>query len=65
MFHENNAGNILVKFSIYTKLKELGFDPTIIALSSNYSISFLQKHLKLKTIKTNFFELSEKDYDIS
>ena len=64
LFHDYNAGNILVKFSIYTKLKEFGFDPIIIAMSSNHKINFLQKHLKLKMIKINFFELSEKDYDI-
>lgn len=63
LFHDYNAGNILVKFSIYKKLKEFGFDPIIIALPS-YNINFIQNHLKLKMIKTNFFELSEKDYDI-
>lgn len=63
LFHDNNAGNILVKFSMYIKLKEFGFDPIIVALSPK-NINFLKKHLKLKMIKTNFFELSEKDYDI-
>jgi len=66
MYHDNNAGNNLVKFSIYTKLKEFGFDPTIIALPSKHDIYFLKKHLKLKMIKTKFkfSDLSEKDYDI-
>ena len=54
----------MIKFSIYLKLKELGFDPTIIALSTKKNIYFLKKYVKFKVIKKNFFELSEKDYDI-
>ena len=64
MFHDDNAGNNLVKFSIYIKLKEFGFNPTIIAVSSNHNIYFLQKYLKLKLVKTSFLELNKKDYDI-
>jgi hypothetical protein len=64
VFYDHNAGNNLVKFSMYIKLKELGFDPTIIALPTKKNIYFLKKHVKFKVIKKNFLELSEKDYDI-
>ena len=64
MVHNNNIGNNLVKFSIYIKLKELGFDPIIIGFSSIKNLYFLKKYVKLKVIKKNFLELREKDYDI-
>ena len=50
---------------MYIKLKELGFDPTIIALPTGRNIYFLKKYVKFKVIKNNFSELKEKDYDIS
>lgn len=63
--NSNNIGNNLVKFSIYTKLKELGFDPTIIGSSyKSHNIDFLKRHVKLKEIKKTFSELREKEYDI-
>jgi len=62
--NHNNIGNNLVKFSIYTKLKELGFEPTIIGFTGkNQNINFLKKHVKLKEIKSGYSELKEKDYD--
>jgi hypothetical protein len=64
VFYDHNAGNNLVKFSMFIKLKELGFDPTIIALPTKKNIYFLKKHVKFQVIKKNFLELSEKDYDI-
>lgn len=64
MFYDNNVGNNLLKFSMYIKLKELGFDPTIIALPTGRNIYFLKKYVKFKVIKNNFSELKEKDYDI-
>ena len=64
LFHDNNPGNNLVKFSIYKKLKELGFDPIIIGFSLIEKIYFLKKHVKLKVIKKDFFEIDENDYDI-
>jgi len=63
--NHNNIGNNLVKFSIYTKLKELGFEPIIIGFSSKtQNIDFLKKNVKLKEIKKAYSELREKDYDI-
>jgi polysaccharide pyruvyl transferase WcaK-like protein len=65
MKNNNNIGNNLVKFSIYIKLKELGFEPIIIGFSSRRdNIDFLKKHVKLKEIKKSYSELKEKDYDI-
>ena len=63
--NHNNIGNNLVKFSIYTKLKEFGLDPIIIGVSSKtQNIDFLKEHVKLKEIKKSYSELKEKDYDI-
>lgn len=63
--NHNNIGNNLVKFAIYTKLKELGFEPIIIGYTNKgQDISFLKNHVRLKEIKNTFSELREKDYDI-
>ena len=62
--NHNNIGNNLVKFSIYIKLKELGFEPIIIGFSPKHqNIDFLKKNVKLKEFRT-YSELREKDYDI-
>ena len=56
---------MLVKFSMYTKLKEYGLDPVIICTTrKKNNIDFLRKNVKFKEIKYNFTELKEKDYDI-
>ena len=63
--NEQNSGNMLVKFSMYTKLKEYGLDPVIICTTrKNNNIDFLRKNVKFKEVKYNFTELREKDYDI-
>ena len=63
--NEQNSGNMLVKFSMYTKLKEYGLNPIIICTTrKNNNIDFLRKNVKFKEIKNNFTELKEKDYDI-
>ncbi len=65
MINHNNIGNNLVKFAIYTKLKELGLEPIIIGFSSKrQNFDFLKNHVKLKEIQNSFSELKEKDYDI-
>jgi len=65
VLNEQNAGNNLVKFSMFTKLKEYGFDPTIISYTKeNQNIDFLRRRVKLKEIKKSFSELKRKDYDI-
>ena len=63
--NHNNIGNNLVKFSMYIKLKEFGFEPTIIGFSSKYqNYDFLKKHVKLKEVSKTFSELKENDYNI-
>ena len=65
VLNEQNAGNNLVKFSMFTKLKEYGLDPTIISYTrKNQNIDFLRRTVKLKEINKSFSELKEKDYDI-
>ena len=62
-----NVGNILVKYSMFKKLEELGFNATIIVEKNigNPDISFINRTLKsnLYTIKKDFSELKEKDFD--
>ena len=61
--NNNNIGNNLVKFAMYIKLKELKFDPVIIALTRYKNIYFVKKHVKLKEINVSFNELKEDDFD--
>ena len=65
-----NVGNILVKFSMYKKLIEFGFNITIIAQKMNiqkriFDLSFIKRTIKshLLIIKDGFSELKEDDYD--
>ena len=60
-----NVGNILVKFALFKKLEELGFNATIVASvsSSDVNISFLNRTTNLIIIKNNYSELNENDYD--
>ena len=63
--HGPNIGNNLVKYSIFMKLTELGYDPYIIGnLRKNTNISFMNKSLKLYLIKNNYSEIKRKDFDI-
>ena len=65
--NDQNPGNNLVKFAMSTILKELGFDPTIIAMTNrfkNYNLTFLKKIVKLKEIRDSFLELEKTDFDI-
>ena len=62
---DQNPGNNLIKYAMYTKLKEYGFDPIIISrIKRNNRIDFLSNRLKLKIIKYSFKELNKEDYDI-
>ena len=63
--HSQNIGNNLLKFAMYIKLSELGFDPYIIGKrQGNANISFILKRIKVRLIKKNFSEINENDYDI-
>ena len=62
--NDQNVGNLLVKFSMFMKLKELGFEPTII--SSTYrgkDINFLKKTVNLLEIKRTFNEVNQSNFD--
>ena len=60
-----NVGNILVKFSLFTKIKEFGLKPLLIIpkLLHELNNSFLTKTTNFTLIKENFSELKENDYD--
>ena len=65
IFNDKNIGNNLVKFSMFTKLKELGLDPIIVSrVRPNNPITFLKKYLKLKIVFRSFRELQKRDFDI-
>ena len=53
-----NVGNILVKFSLYKKLEELGFNTTIVASVSSpvVDISFLNRTTKLKISRSIYIK---------
>ena len=62
---DQNPGNNLIKYSIFTILKEYGFDPIIIArIKKNNRIDFLRRTVKLKIIEKSYSELKKEDYDI-
>lgn len=64
IYNNNNVGNILVKFSMFKKLKELGFYPIIITKNwEGADISFLKRTVKLTILKKNFYELKNNKYD--
>ena len=65
-----NVGNILVKYAMFKKLEELGFNSTIITPRLNnprkkVDLGFINRTINkhLLIIKENFSELNENDYD--
>lgn len=63
--HGNNIGNNLLKYAMFIKLKELGFEPYIIGThKKRTNISFINKTTNLKIIKKDFSEINKNDYDI-
>ena len=62
--HSQNVGNNLLKYAIFIKLTELGFDPYIIGRKAkNHNISFIKNVVNLRLIK-NFSEIKENEFDI-
>ena len=61
--NDNNIGNNLVKFSMFLLLKDLGFEPTMIAPSENYDLYFIKKYMNIREIQ-NFSLIKKDDYDI-
>ena len=63
--HSQNVGNNLLKYAIYNKLVELGFEPYIIGMKNkNDNISFINNTIKIRIIKKNFLEIKKNDYNI-
>ena len=64
LMHLKNVGNNLLKFSIYTQLKELNVEPYIIGTHMpSEDIRFLNRTTNLRIIKY-FNEIKINDYDI-
>ena len=63
--HSTNIGNNLLKYAIYIKLSELGFEPYIIGERYNRdNISFILTKIKVRLITKGFTEINKTDYDI-
>ena len=64
--HEANIGNNLLKYAMFTKLKELGYIPYIIGtLWEKYNnIEFINQTANIVIIKNNFSEIKMNDYNI-
>jgi len=63
--HSQNIGNNLLKYAMFIKLKELGFDPQIIGyLIPGHNISELNKTINIRIIKKSYSEINRNDYDM-
>lgn len=59
-----NLGNNLIKYSMFTFLKNYGFKPILISFKKKCNIYFLRKYLEIKEITNYFTDLNQSDYDI-
>jgi len=60
-----NIGNNLLKYAMFIKLKELGFEPQIIGyLIPGNNISNLNEKINIRIINISFAEINRNDYDI-
>ena len=63
--HSQNIGNNLLKYAIYIKLSQLGYNPFIVGRRfMNDNISFLNETTQMRIIKESFNEIKENNYDI-
>lgn len=63
--HSQNIGNNLLKYAIYIKVCELGFDPYIVGQRyGKENISFILDKAKVRLINKTFKEIGENDFDI-
>ena len=63
--HGTNIGNNLLKYAIFIKLSELGFNPYIIGFhKKNTNISFINRTVNLRIIKNSFNEIDKNEYGI-
>ena len=62
--HDINIGNFLIKYAMYVKLEELGYEPYIVTTNQfNVNISFLNSTTNLVNVK-DYSDIKENDYDI-
>ena len=62
--HDINIGNYLIKFAMYIKLSELGYDPYIVTTNQKkVNISFINRTTN-NIIVQNYSDIKENDYDI-
>jgi len=63
--HSQNIGNNLLKYAIYIKLSQLGYNPFIIGRRyMNDNISFINESTQMRLINESFDEIKVNDYDI-
>ena len=63
--HSQNIGNNLLKYAIYIKVCELGFDPYIVGQRyGKENISFILNKVQVRLINKTFKEIGENDFDI-
>jgi hypothetical protein len=63
--HSQNIGNMLVKYAMFIKLKEFGFEPYIIGyLFPGSNITFMNQTINLRIIEKSYREIKRNDYDI-
>jgi hypothetical protein len=63
--HSQNIGNNLLKYAIYIKVGELGFDPYIVGQRyGKENISFILDNVQVRLINNSFKEIGEHDFDI-
>lgn len=61
----DNIGNNLLKYAIFIKLSELGFEPYIVGThKKNTNIDFINRTTNLRIIKSDFSEINKKEYDV-
>ena len=62
--HDINIGNYLIKYAMFVKLTELGYEPYIVTTNHlNVNISFLKSKTNIVDIQ-NYSDIKESDYDI-
>ena len=63
--NSQNIGNILLKYAIFTKLSELGFEPYIVGRRiKRHDISLLLQTTNVRIINDNFSEIKQNEFDI-
>ena len=63
--HSQNIGNNLLKYAIYIKLSQLGYNPFIVGRRyMNHNISFINQTTQLRIINESFTEIKENNFDI-